>query len=155
MSDCPRCRTPLRGGRLHDRPIEHCAGCDGYAVGQRDLQPLLRAIGRGLDVEPHQPVGTVSDAGPATCPRCERPMDHHGFLGLPLVMVDNCHHCAVLWLDAAELGTMALLLRQTDDRDRSYRQALKDGRIAQPMITADAYRAHILGCLAAHLIFDI
>jgi hypothetical protein len=49
-------------------------------------------------------------------------MEHYGYMGTEVVKIDACSGCALLWLDAEELGTMSLLHAQTARRGAARRE---------------------------------
>ena len=51
-------------------------------------------------------------------------MDHVGYLGTRLIMIDRCQACEVVWLDADEAGRMALLFARTNLRREQYAEQL-------------------------------
>jgi Zn-finger nucleic acid-binding protein len=120
---CPRYGEGLRDGAYKKVPGAYCTGCGGLLVGQRDLRRFLEQLARDLleSIDADTPVRPVPDAGGGLrCPRCREVMEHYGYMGTRLVLIDRCDACAAVWLDADELGRLALLFARTGLRQQAY-----------------------------------
>jgi Zn-finger nucleic acid-binding protein len=117
---CPSCSEPLDPRRVADAVDVHvCASCNGTLVPIPKLVPLLEALSGPLRhaISPDEPIEAIPDThGRRPCPRCRRPMEAFGYLGTNLVTADRCSDDALIWTDAEELGTMAMLYLRTTKR---------------------------------------
>ena len=83
------------------------------------MNSLLDAMSKELQrtIPLDCPLDRVPDRGPnVLCPVCSVRMENYGYMGSPLVMVDACHACRVLWMDAFELGAMSVQYARTTRR---------------------------------------
>ena len=129
---CPRCTGRILSERnVQGVAISACEACGGLLVPQPRLVPLLRAMTGDLDIaaEAEIPPAPKSDpAGP--CPRCGSQMQGFGYMGMKLATLDRCEPCGLLWIDANELDTVAMLFARTERRSRD-RQAGRAEREAE------------------------
>ncbi len=125
---CPRCATPLEVAACADVAFQQCPGCAGHLLRQADLLRVLERLAKDLaaTLGPDTVVERVPDkGGGVSCPRCGRPMEHYGYMGTNLVMIDACAPCGVLWLDTDALGAMGLLYARTQRREAAREEALR------------------------------
>ncbi|GEM_PF-5671950 len=116
MTTCPRCRTRLTPRTFHGVDIHICAGCTGTLVPQRRLIALLEQLSARMvtRIDPRDPIEPLPERGPIdSCPQCAGTIEHFGYSGLPLAMLDRCTRCAVVWCDMDELGVAALIYART------------------------------------------
>jgi Zn-finger nucleic acid-binding protein len=142
---CPRDGAELDGGTLHDVPVFLCPTCQGLLVKQQQMNALLEVVSKELQrsIPLDCPLERIPDKGAdATCPVCDEQMEHYGYMGARFVMVDACRSCCVLWLDARELGAMAVQFARTARRiDVMHMQdnisRLRSARMAEAMDLAN------------------
>ena len=111
--NCPRCQVALEAQKLHDVAVSICESCLGCLVEQRDLARLLSAMSQELRgrFSVDDPIEPIADAGGSlACPKCAAALENHGYMGSPLVRIDSCGACWVLWCDAEELRAMMALV---------------------------------------------
>jgi Zn-finger nucleic acid-binding protein len=116
---CPRCQTGLEAAELRGVPTRHCPKCSGSLLVQLDLARLLGAmsVDLGKTFDPDQRLDPLVDKGGSLrCPRCREMMAHDDYCGAGLVHFERCERCGLLWLDAAELGTMSLMWARMETR---------------------------------------
>lgn len=116
---CPRCQTALESAELRGVPIRLCKKCSGSLLVQVDLARLLAAMSVDLlkTFDPDKRLDPIVDQGGSLrCPRCRETMTNDDYCGAGLVHFDRCERCGLLWLDAAELGTMSLMWARMDTR---------------------------------------
>ncbi len=103
-SDCPVCRVPLVHAAVNGCRVLFCSRCRGLLVSMDTFMGLVSAL------RAQRPAGEA--AGPIQwkdlgrrirCPRCFHHMDTHPYAGPGNVVIDNCPHCRVNWLDHGEL----------------------------------------------------
>jgi Zn-finger nucleic acid-binding protein len=116
---CPRCRTPLEPATLRQIPVEACKSCKGTLLAQGRLSELLDELStpllRSFDIDAKLEA-TNDPNGRVDCPRCEKQMDRDDYCAAGLVFFDRCTPCALLWLDADELGAMTLMWARMNGR---------------------------------------
>ena len=113
---CPVCAVPLVQAALADQKILYCEQCHGMLVAMNAFVTLLdelrtRRDGRGA--VPSAPDRSALERR-LTCPQCRRPMDTHFYEGPGNIIIDDCSHCYLNWLDPGEL------LRVIRAPERSY-----------------------------------
>ena len=116
---CPVCLQALGTAAIEGHPIFYCDTCRGFLTTNRAFSSILThrrakqadrpTVPRTLDAsELRRRVG---------CPKCRKAMDTHPYGGGGNVVIDTCHRCHLVWLDAGEMETIARhrLTRVTDD----------------------------------------
>ena len=111
MNNCPKCpsETLVETPALGNIPLDVCPGCSGIWFEKGELEALLKQSqgGGAADLELINPKAE----GPV-CPSCKIKMSHGGLVN-PLLLVDKCHSCGGIWLDARELDLIKKLLGLT------------------------------------------
>jgi Zn-finger nucleic acid-binding protein len=131
VSACPRCTDgKLVRRRYHEVVVEHCVGCEGFRVSQRDLRRTAGFMATDLvgtlDLDAEIPV--QPDPGPGLQCECGAVMENFPYLGMPQVHLDRCEGCEFVWLDAEEIATVALLCARSEARiGRLYAEARRGG----------------------------
>lgn len=102
--DCPGCQRPLHHATLHGARLDYCVHCRGMLFAMESF-PVLIAAMRVAQPGSDVPAPASSDElrRKVLCPRCHTAMDTHFYYGGGSVVVDNCDHCDVIWLDHGEL----------------------------------------------------
>ena len=153
---CPRCNGPLDPATLEGVPLHRCATCEGVAVAQPKLIPLLRGLESVVSalVDVDAAVPPVADPpGPAACPVCRQRMENFGYMGTSVVFLDRCSRDALIWVDGEELPTLGVLYartqRRTDARRAFYEEEFTgmDRRMARGRVMRAVANAMILGGL--------
>jgi Zn-finger nucleic acid-binding protein len=109
----------LRAGTTPEgAPALLCPRCHGVLLPRREMAGVVERLAASLatTVSPDVEI-SVSDPGPlGPCPRCVARMEHYGYMGSSKVLIDHCPACDGVWLDASELGAMALMVARMDRR---------------------------------------
>lgn len=106
---CPVCRQALGTAAIEGYPIFYCGVCRGFLTTNPAFSAILLhrrakqgdqpSVPRSLDPsELRRRIG---------CPRCQKGMDTHPYGGGGNVVIDTCHRCHLVWLDAGEMETLA------------------------------------------------
>jgi Zn-finger nucleic acid-binding protein len=122
---CPRCSEPLAHVEVKGVGVQSCQRCSGTLLAPPRLTAVMEAMSVELlkEFNPDTKLDAVPDRGTGlACPRCQRPMTSDDYCGAHLVTFDRCEPCALLWIDADELGTMTLMWARMDAR-HAQRQA--------------------------------
>ena len=114
--DCPLCRIPLVLAWIDETQVLYCTRCHGLLVNQIAFLSTiryLRARSRGPGVFP-PPMNPQELERQVHCPSCGQRMSTHPYGGPGNIVVDNCPHCLLIWLDREELSKII----QAPGRDR-------------------------------------
>src|SRR5206468_4358296 len=101
---CPRCRVPLKDGKIDAAGLlidaANCIDCTGHFVSVDDLKAIESVVDVRL-VKWRQLPGIETQGRILFCPRCtgEKPMDKIVSVRDQRVVMDVCHNCRGLWLD--------------------------------------------------------
>jgi Zn-finger nucleic acid-binding protein len=102
--ECPVCRLPMVLAQFGVIQVLHCQRCRGVLVPQpafAQAVQYLRATAADPPVTP--PAMNREDLQRSVdCPYCGRTMDTHPYGGPGNIVIDNCPHCHVIWLDYYE-----------------------------------------------------
>lgn len=115
---CPICHVPLTSASISGIRVLHCSRCKGVLAEQPvflDILKYQRAFASGPP-HPQRPLNQEALQRQIHCPGCGQEMNTHPYYGPGNVVVDNCAHCAVIWLDYGELGTIT----NAPGRDRAW-----------------------------------
>jgi Zn-finger nucleic acid-binding protein len=116
---CPRCAEPLAHVELKGVGVQSCRKCAGTLLAPPRLGAVLEAMSDEVleAFDPETKLEPLADRGAGlSCPRCQRPMTNDDYCGARLVTFDRCEPCALLWVDADELGTMTLMWARMEAR---------------------------------------
>ncbi|MCB9689453.1 MAG: zf-TFIIB domain-containing protein [Alphaproteobacteria bacterium] len=128
---CPRCSAEMAPARVGPVKAHGCPSCGGGTLLLRDLEAALAALEPATSFDPAVPMAAVPDAGGGLgCPSCGRAMSHGGFMEQPLVQIDRCTACMLLFVDVGELEAMAEQ-RMRSDRQRGLRRSANDAVLDQ------------------------
>ena len=106
---CPCCERPLAAAALDGDTVGYCTACRGILLSsdhfaQSDLQP---ARGESdVDIAGSSRSTRPSSGASRRCPRCGRRTDTHTYGGGGNAVIDSCHRCHLVWLDAGELTVL-------------------------------------------------
>ena len=129
---CPRDGAELDSGIFNGVPMHLCPTCNGSLVEQVRMNGLLEEMSRELQrtVPLDAPLDEVPDKGSnVACPICASSMEHYGYMGAHFIMIDACHDCRMVWLDASELGAMSIQYARTVRRSDSMRTQSESSRL--------------------------
>lgn len=102
---CPVCEVPLVYAYIGNTQILNCQKCKGILF---DMDIFLLVIDhlRATSTDPAltpPPVNLNELKRAIRCPQCGQTMSTHPYGGPGNLIVDNCIHCNLLWLDYNEL----------------------------------------------------
>jgi len=126
---CPRCNIDLIEGTSDEEEVNLCQKCSGALIKQKMLIPILKKVSGVMPdkVDENTFLPRLNDIGAvAACPDCKSQMEHYGYMGSNIVMIDGCNECNWIWVDARELVVMAKLYTQSNlnyERSRANRMA--------------------------------
>ena len=105
-TNCPICEIPLVYGFINRTQILHCLNCRGMLFDQEFFLMVIDYL-RGMSTDPEivpPPVDLEQLERQVRCPNCHRQMSTHLYGGPGNLVVDNCIHCSLLWLDHNEFS---------------------------------------------------
>ncbi len=114
---CPVCHDTLSPASVAKTYVLHCERCRGILAEQQVfpmIVKVLRANASGPP-DPPRPLNQEELKRRIYCPHCGQLMDTHPYYGPGNVVIDTCIHCAVIWLDHAELS----IIVDAPGRDRA------------------------------------
>lgn len=106
---CPVCEQALGTAAIEGQPIFYCGTCRGFLTTNPAFSGILLHRRAKLGDQPAVP----RSFDPAElrrrvgCPKCRKVMDAHPYGGGGNVVIDTCHRCHLVWLDAGEMETLA------------------------------------------------
>lgn len=115
---CPVCAIPLMHAILARERIRYCTRCRGMLIPMDAFPALIEELKAGLAVRaaPHPPDRRELDRH-IDCPQCHHRRDTHFYGGPGNIVIDDCSHCDLNWLDRGEL------IRIAQAPDRQYDSA--------------------------------
>jgi Zn-finger nucleic acid-binding protein len=152
MNICPRCQVRLAVVELEGVPLETCDRCAGHWIelphrlkqiidarkGRLSPEELAEAIRDGRHT---MAIEAVRENLP--CPACRGAMEPFNYGGDSGIILDKCHRCGGIWLDAGELDRVHLAVAASD---LGLEQDLKrfSGPLHQVEVREDALEQHAL-----------
>lgn len=105
---CPVCAIQLKEAALDQVRLRYCERCRGMLISMDSFAALVDAVRAGTQ-------GAVITAKAdldelkrkLTCPHCHRSMDSHFYAGPGKVIIADCEHCNLNWLDHGKLQRIA------------------------------------------------
>ena len=134
MGTCPRCRQQLVENQVDEFTVRLCVPCRGILLPHGDLTAILDRSWRAVTPEAAQKLEfhatEVLKTEPVfLCPRCARPMEKYGYMGMSAIPIDRCDTCESVWLDADELQNMVLALARDQYRSERARRQEWESRL--------------------------
>jgi Zn-finger nucleic acid-binding protein len=101
---CPVCADPLVHAAIDGHEVSYCRTCRGFLATNATFGRVVQ-LRRARQTTPPVPVPFSPEElkRRVTCPRCEKPMDAHPYHAGGNAVIDTCHRCHLVWLDAGEL----------------------------------------------------
>jgi len=112
---CPICDIALVHASVARQRMLYCGRCHGMLVGMDNFVAMVHNVRTRHEIsgEPsHQPDWTEMDRR-IKCPQCSEQMDTHPYGGGGNVIIEDCEHCSLNWLDYGELERIV----QAPDRE--------------------------------------
>jgi len=102
--ECPVCDVPLKHAAMAKIRIRYCTKCRGMLIPMGAFLALMQGL-RAED--PGTLIAETPDRHDLKrrigCPHCHRQMETHFYNGPGNVIIDDCEHCELNWLDNGEL----------------------------------------------------
>jgi Zn-finger nucleic acid-binding protein len=105
--DCPICTRQLVPAAIEGHPVSYCRICRGFLAANATFSQIVQ-IKRAKNATPHiaLPFDRAELSRRVMCPCCRKPMDTHPYHAGGNAVIDTCHRCRVVWLDAGELTVL-------------------------------------------------
>lgn len=102
--NCPLCKVSMVYGFIDKTQILSCLNCGGMLVDQEIFLIVIDYLRANSDKPPiNPPAVDLSELDrQLVCPNCSRKMSTHLYAGPGNLVVDNCVHCSLIWLDNKE-----------------------------------------------------
>ena len=120
---CPVCRDPLAQAVIDDtHPVHFCVKCRGVLLPRSTFAGVVqKRRAWATDVPKVQdPVDPKALLRHLACPRCRQRFDTYPHYGPGNVVIDNCAHCDLVWLDFGEIRQIV----SAPGKDRGGRQVV-------------------------------
>lgn len=105
---CPVCRATLGVGTIQGISVQYCDECRGFLTTNAEFGAIVQ--NRRNDSDAGSGITPAFDRAELRrrlrCPACERSMETHPYGGGGNAVVDTCHRCHLIWLDAGELDVI-------------------------------------------------
>ena len=114
--ECPLCKVPLELAWAGAAQVMLCRRCRGVLVPTAAFSratTYLRGTAQDPPITP-PPMNHEDLHRHIACPQCGRQMDVHPYGGPGNIVIDNCPHCQLNWLDSGEFQRVV----QAPGRDR-------------------------------------
>jgi Zn-finger nucleic acid-binding protein len=102
---CSICSIQLVHAAVSGQIVLYCEECRGILIGMDLFATLIQTLRwRGsFPIETIRPPDWKGLHRKMDCPRCRNLMNTHLYGGPGNIVMDNCEHCSVNWLDDGEL----------------------------------------------------
>lgn len=102
---CPICNLPLVLAFADKIQVSFCNKCRGILINQYKFLEVIQHLRSKAKEPPSVPPPMRSEEleRKIDCPQCHRQMDTHPYGGPGNIVIDNCSHCLLNWLDHNEL----------------------------------------------------
>ena len=129
---CPACAIPLVYASVARERIRYCMRCRGMLIPMNTFLVLLEELrlGKRGTVALHPPDQEELNRK-LDCPECHQRMDTHVYGGPGNVIIEDCSHCFLNWLDHGKL--MRIAHAQEGLYDEEYR-SMKGGAPARSSV---------------------
>jgi Zn-finger nucleic acid-binding protein len=102
---CPLCTTPLVHAALARQRMLYCSQCRGMLIEMNTFVTIVHNLRARHEVssEAAQQPDWMEMERRIKCPKCGQEMETHPYGGGGNVIIEDCEHCELNWLDYGEL----------------------------------------------------
>lgn len=106
--NCPCCNRPLAAAALDGGNVGYCGECHGLLLESDHFASVIasRRETQGLRHQIVEPIDPTEFRRSTRCPKCGKRNDTHTYGGGGNAVIDSCHRCRLVWLDAGELTVL-------------------------------------------------
>jgi Zn-finger nucleic acid-binding protein len=103
--DCPVCEQRLTRAAIDGHEVSYCVTCRGFLAANGTFGRVVGLKRAQQTPQPHVAVPFAQEElkRRIACPKCRKPMDAHPYHAGGNAVIDTCHRCHLVWLDAGEL----------------------------------------------------
>jgi Zn-finger nucleic acid-binding protein len=130
---CPVCEETLAQAAIDGHDVSYCRTCRGFLATNATFGRVVRMKRAKQPPEPPAalPFGQEELKRRVACPQCKKPMDTHPYHAGGNAVIDTCHRCHIVWLDAGELTVIGHYRGRSNPPVRS---VTTDGEPAPPTL---------------------
>jgi Zn-finger nucleic acid-binding protein len=106
---CPVCAQQLTRAAIDGHDVSYCRVCRGFLASNSTFGRIVQLKrAKNASASPPVPVPFAPEElkRRVKCPCCRKPMDTHPYHAGGNAVIDTCHRCHVVWLDAGELTVL-------------------------------------------------
>jgi Zn-finger nucleic acid-binding protein len=102
---CPVCAGSLARAAIDGHEVKYCRACRGFLAANATFGQVVRLKRARQTPAPAVALPFEQDElkRRIKCPGCRKPMDTHPYHAGGNAVIDTCHRCRFVWLDAGEL----------------------------------------------------
>lgn len=113
--ECPVCTETLVHAAIEGHAIGYCKTCRGFLAENAIFNQIVqakRAENAGV-AHVSLPFDQAELKRRIACPGCTKPMDTHPYHAGGNAVIDTCHRCRLVWLDAGEITVLGKYTNRT------------------------------------------
>lgn len=104
---CPVCANALTRATIDGHGVGYCETCRGLLADNATFNRVVQAKRARAGAEATaEPFDRAELARRLKCPACRKAMDAHPYHAGGNAVIDTCHRCRLVWLDAGELTVL-------------------------------------------------
>lgn len=106
--DCPVCAERLTNAAIDGHAVGYCGNCRGFLASNAAFTRIVqrKRARNGSTAQVALPFGPDELKRRVKCPGCRKPMDTHPYHAGGNAVIDTCHRCYLVWLDAGEITVL-------------------------------------------------
>ncbi len=106
--DCPGCAERLTHAAVEGHAVGYCRACRGFLAPNATFNQIVQLKRARNGPTPHValPFAPEELRRRVNCPECRKPMDTHPYHAGGNAVIDTCHRCCLVWLDAGEITVL-------------------------------------------------
>lgn len=108
LHDCPICAKQLVHAAIDGHDVCYCNVCRGFLATNATFAQIVQLKRAKNGPTPQVPLPFAQEElkRRIKCPCCSKFMDSHPYHAGGNAVIDTCHRCRVVWLDAGELTVL-------------------------------------------------
>ena len=105
---CPVCEQRLTQAAIDGHHVSYCKVCRGFLANNATFGLIVQLKRAKNASSPQVPIPFAQEElkRRVKCPSCRKPMDAHPYHAGGNAVIDTCHRCQLIWLDAGELTVL-------------------------------------------------
>ena len=104
---CPICELQLARAAIDGHEVSYCNVCRGFLANNSTFSRIVQ-LKRAKNTATPVPIPFAQEElkRRVQCPECRKTMDNHPYHAGGNAVIDTCHRCRLVWLDAGELTVL-------------------------------------------------